>query len=89
MVSYRLLESIYFVTLVGEGNLPNLIVHRLHHPVLGLADGDLEAFGLTIAPKSSRSMANGTVRVHSDDGLACLVFPGMHFSDGVPETSSG
>jgi hypothetical protein len=54
-----------------------------------MANGDLEALGLAVTLMGSRGMTDSTVRVHSDDGLARLVIPGMHLSDGVPKAVAG
>lgn len=69
----------------GAKLLPYLSKDRLHHPGFGLFDGDLETFGLTVASPASRSMADSTIRVHSDDGLALFMFPGIHFSGVKPK----
>lgn len=61
--------------------IPNFRVHRLHHPRLGLLDGDLEALGLAVALHRGRGMADGAVGVHPDVLLPRLgVFPGIHLS---------
>lgn len=69
------------------GFLPYVVVHRLHHTRLGLLNGDLEALGLAVASKAGGSMTDGTVRVHSDDGLAGFMFSGIHLSGVKPRVA--
>jgi hypothetical protein len=61
---------------------PDIFIYGLHHPRLCLPDGDLEAFGLTVTRMGGRVVADGTVRVHSDDGLPGSLVPGTHLSNG-------
>ena len=70
----------------GRGKyVPYVIVYRLHHTRLGLADCHVEALGLAVTRERGRGVAYGTVRVHPDDGLARLgvvVVAGIHLSRG-------
>lgn len=50
-----------------------------------MLDSNLEALRLAIAGQTGWSVADGTVRVHSDDGLAGFMFPGIHLSGVKPE----
>lgn len=55
-----------------------------------MPNSDFEALGLAIAGKVGGSMADGTVWVHSDEGLAVVfVFPGIHLSGVVPKAVEG
>lgn len=54
-----------------------------------MPDSDFKTLGLAIAGEVGGSMADGTVRVHSDDGLAAFVFPGIHLSGVAPEAVVG
>lgn len=52
-----------------------------------MLDSNLEPFRLAIAGEAGRSVADSTVRVHSDDGLAGFMFPGIHLSGVKPEVA--
>ncbi len=68
-----------------EKYVPYVIVYRLHHTRLGLADCHVKALGLAVTRERGRGVAYGTVRVHPDDGLARLgvvVVAGIHLSGG-------
>ncbi len=65
--------------------VPYVIIDRLHHTRLGLADCHVKALGLAVTRERGRGVAYGTVRIHPDDGLARLgvvVVAGIHLSEG-------
>ena len=67
-----------------EGCLPYLVIHRLHHPGFGLANGGFQALRLTVTSHGRRGTAYSAVRVHPDDGLPGLVrkLAGIHGLSG-------
>lgn len=46
---------------------PNVIIDRLHHPMLSMFDSDFEALCLTFAGQRSRATAYGAIWIHPDD----------------------
>lgn len=66
----KLLASNQLKTTQGDtwNNLPDVIIDRLHYPLLGMLDGQLQALGLALTGRVGGSGANGTVGIHSDDG---------------------
>lgn len=65
----------------GDVRLPYLVVDILHHTSLGLSDGRLEAFCLTVTSHGCRSMAYCTVGVH-----LCYSLCGQRLIEAVPGT---
>jgi hypothetical protein len=63
-----------------RGAVPNVIVYRLHHAALGLADGHFQPLCLALAGHGGRGLADGTVRIHPDDAFPRLgiIVSGIH-----------
>lgn len=75
-------------------DVPNVVVYRLHHAMLGLLNGNIETLGLAVARQSGRSMAEGAVGVHPNcrrlalaRGARCPrpVYSGIHLSGEFPD----
>lgn len=64
-------------------NEPYVTIYGSHHAFLGLFNSHFEAFCLAVTGHRGRSMADGAVRIHPDDGLARLGISGVHLSKGV------
>ncbi len=70
----------------SENGSPYLSVNRLHHPVLCLLNCSLEPLGLAVTGVCGRGMADGTVRVHPNDGLTVFL-PRIHLSGVKPKAA--
>lgn len=68
--------------------VPDIVEDVVHHPLLGVAHGNFQAFSFTVTGQAGRGVADGAVRVHPYDRLLRrLGVPGIHLSGGKPRAA--